>query len=102
MPISAVAQEVTLRKVGNSAGIIIPIDLRETAGVNLGDRLIIDSPAKGSLTITYIDNNREEKLKKFEDFQNYMKENRSSYTKWTKGKTADDLIAEARDARRGL
>lgn len=88
----------TLTKVGNSMAVVLPKVLRQQAGFETGEKLNIDSPRKGVVVITAIHDDVEDRLARLKKVESRIAE-RSKLAPWPKGKTADDLIREARDAR---
>lgn len=88
----------TLTKVGNSMAVVLPKGLRQQAGFEAGEKLSIDSPRKGVVVITAIHDNAEDRLARLEKVEARISK-RSRLAPWPKGKTADDFIREARDAR---
>ena len=45
----------TVRQVGNSAAVILPKELRLLAGIEIGDRMSVESPEPGTILLRALD-----------------------------------------------
>ena len=90
----------TLTKVGNSMAVLLPKALRQEACIEADTPLRIASPRKGVVVITSaLDENEDDRLARLEEFERQNIERARRARPWPEGATAEDLIAEAKEAR---
>ncbi|MEY8461498.1 AbrB/MazE/SpoVT family DNA-binding domain-containing protein [Eggerthellaceae bacterium 24-137] len=89
----------TLTKVGNSMAVLLPKALRQEACISQDTPLRIASPRKGVVVITSVLDDRGDRLARLEEFERQNKERELRARSWPEGGTAEDLIAEAKEAR---
>lgn len=90
--------ETTLSKVGNSMAVLLPKTLRSEACFEPGEPLRLDSPRKGVVVITALQSDNEDRLLRLERAEARIKSRENRLKPWPESKTADDLIAEGKDA----
>ena len=90
----------TLAKVGNSAAAFIPSRLREQAQIGVGDEYDIESPRPGVIVMKFKDKTQSKtRLERILEAEAKIHELNRNAKPWIEGKTADDLIAEAKEDR---
>ena len=89
----------TLTKVGNSMAVLLPKALRQEAGIEQDTPLHIASPRKGVVVITSVLDNEDDRLARLKRTEARIAARRNKIKPWPEGKTAEDLIAEAREER---
>lgn len=90
----------TLTKVGNSTAAFIPAKLREQAKISVGDEYSIESPRPGVIVMTFKNKKQNKsKLDRILEAEATIHELNRNAKPWIEGKTADDLIAKAKEDR---
>lgn len=89
----------SLTKVGNSMAVLLPKALREEAGIESSTPLHVASPRKGVVVITALLDDKRTRLERFEKALQHIEENSEKMKPWLEGKSAQDLIEEAKDAK---
>lgn len=89
----------TLTKVGNSMAVLLPKALRQEACIEADTPLRIASPRKGVVVITSVLTDDDDRLARLEAVERRNRERERHARPWPEGKTAEDLIAEAKEAR---
>ena len=87
----------SLTRNGNSESVVIPKPLRDQLGVSAPDRVSMDSPRPGVVVIRFVDgcDRRRVALEAAEDAIRQL----SKGKEWPVGKSAEDIVAEARAER---
>lgn len=91
--------EATLSKVGNSMAVLLPKALRAQACFEPEKPLRLESPRKGVVVITSMVEDNEDRIARLRRAEERIAQRQSEVKPWIKGKTADDLIEEGKDAR---
>lgn len=87
----------SLTRNGNSESVVIPKPLRDQLGVSAPDRVSMDSPRPGVVVIRFVDV-RDRRLEALEAAEGAIRELGKDKA-WPAGKSAEDLVAEARAER---
>ena len=87
------------RRIGNSIGVIVPAALREIAGFDECDEVLMQCPRRGVITISCIEGVKEDKLKEWNDLQSFISCNKNKEFKWPKDKSFKQILNESRDER---
>lgn len=89
----------TLTKVGNSMAVLLPKALRQEAGITPDTPLRIASPRKGVVVVTSVLDTGDDRRAQLKRAETRIAARRGKMRPWPEGKTAEDLIAEAKEER---
>ena len=87
------------RKIGNSVGVIVPATIRETAGLDESDEVVIQCPRRGVITISCVEDKSKDRLEEWSDLQSFISCNKNKKVQWPKDKSFKQILNESRDER---
>ena len=87
------------RKIGNSVGVIVPASIRETAGFDESDEVVMRCPRHGVITISCVEDTSKDKLQEWCDLQSFISCNKNKNVTWPQDKSFKEILNESRDER---
>ena len=88
--------ETTLTRVGNSVGVLLPKNLRQSAMLDDRAKVRLSSPRKGVVIITSYEDGKD-RLERLKQAEGNISEREKRARPWIVSKSAEKLIEEARD-----
>ena len=92
-------QSATITKIGNSAGVAIPANLRADGCFSVGQRIQISRPRKGTIVLQSYKQDCNDALAQLDATEAKIQARCKHVNKWPKNTTAQDLINTARKDR---
>ena len=75
-------------------GVIIPVEVRETAGFEAGDSILLEVPRKGVITVCSIEDNNEDNKMHWHKLKERLNSEKSIHKSWPNDKSYKEVLME--------